>query len=657
MALQSDSRGFLVGDPIDLKRMPNDIDHIRDDVSAIRRSISERWRDYSRADRAPRPNAVMPERGANGRFVSSASPAVATPTARKGDSAIAARFASSAKTVIALPVARSAGAVSGIAARLESADPSVKAMREVAEPLQRGFEFFRGDKQTSWLKKIFKSLNIFHKEDTVYNKAAKKSLKAIEEKSVMAGGSYGSGSLVDKIPGLATIAKTGIGGGLLGLLTKAGRGARGLFKRIPVIGSLLAGAGAAFDIYGSENDPTMTRAQKDAAAGKSVGGWAGSLAGIGAGAMAGSVAGPIGTIVGGVVGGFLGDQAGQVIGEKFGEWVNDLRKADIPGKITAAWDSAVEKFSAAWDQVKGIAGKAVDVAKEQIGDANAYLKKQSGIDLKDMAGKWLDRTQSNIGGMVDGVKSGFDWLGKNTTVGKAIATFQGGTIPGLSNAQAAALAADTRRTESSGNYAAENKFGYIGSYQFGAAALADTGLIDSAKLKAAKKQGRFNQKAFLADPSNWLIAGGKDAFLSDQALQDQTYSKYSAQLQKAGIRAGVLSADSSPEQVAAYIKAAHLVGAGGANNYFVRWIDGSDANGTLASKYASQGALAVASAPKISRPPGPPSMPPIAEAPKVVEPLSSPSTPQFTVNIPSQDVGQRLSDRTTAYIASGGIHK
>lgn len=637
MALDSDSRGFLVGDPIDLKRMPNEIGHISDDVSAIRRAIAGRWKDVSRTGSA---RAVMPQRGPNGRFVSSAAP-VATPSgSRKGDAAIAARLAS-------------------VAARIEPADPSVRAMREVAEPLQRGFDLFRGDKQTSWLKKIFDRFSLFHKQQSVYNRVTKETLEKIERKPVSGGSKYGKGgsSWLDKIPGLAVAAAMlgKAGSGILKGGKSLGRGAFGLLKRVPVLGALLAGGGAASDIFGSENDNTLSRQQKDKAAGKSIGGWTGSLGGIAAGAAAGSFLGPVGTVVGGVVGGFLGDQAGQVIGEKFGGWVNDLRNADIPGKITAAWDSAVEKFSSAWDQVKSVAGKAADIAKEQISDANTYLKKQSGVDVKDMAGKWLDRTKSNIGGMVDGVKSGFDWLGKNTTVGKSIGAFKGGTIPGLSNAQAAALAADTRRTESSGNYATENKLGYLGSYQFGAAALADTGLIDPAKLKAAKKQGRFNQKAFLADSSNWLIDGGKGAFLNDRALQDQTYSKYSTQLQKAGIRSGALSADSSPEQVAAYIKAAHLVGAGGANNYFVRGIDGADANGTRASKYANQGALAVASAARISAPPKAPSMPPPAEAPKVFEPLSSPTPPQFTVNLPTQDVGQDISDRRIAHIASGGI--
>ncbi|MBS4051998.1 MAG: hypothetical protein KGZ69_12440 [Methylomonas sp.] len=551
-----------------------------------------------------------------------------------------------------------------MAARIDNADPSVRAAREIVEPLQRGFELFKGDKQTSWLKKIFKSLNVFHKEDTVYNKAAKKSLKAIEEKPGFGGG-YGSGSLGDKIPGIATIAKTGDAGGLLGLLTKAGRGAKGLFKRIPIIGSLLAGAGAAFDIFNSENDDSLTRREKDKAAGISIGGWMGSLGGIAAGAAAGSMLGPVGTVVGGIVGGFLGDQAGQIIGEKFGEWVSDLRQADLPGRLVSKFEQITGGFDfqkgfQLWlERTKSNIAEAENVAAEQLNDLNTYVDKNTGVNLKEMGGLWWDRTKSNAAGALDTLSGVPAWMMDNTTLGKAgkrITSAFKGSVPGMSEAQAAAFAADVRRTESSGNYGIENGRGSLGAYQFDAAALADTGLVSSAKLKAAKKSGQYNQKSFLADPANWTLAGGKDAFLSDSSLQDKTFQDMQALNFKRGVRSGAISMAAKPEEVAAYLKAAHLGGATGASDYFLRGRDRSDGL-TLISQYAKQGALAVASAPKISRPPSPPSMPAIAEAPRVVEPLGSPVTPQFTVSLPAVDVGQTVRDSTVAYIQSGAIHK
>lgn len=640
MALESDSRGFLVGDPIDLKRMPNDISHIRDDVSAIRRAIAERGRNFSRTDRAPRPNAVMPERGANGRFVSSASPAVATPTGpRKGDSNLAARFAGNAK-VIALPAARSAGVVSSISARLAPADPSVKAAREIAEPLQRGFELFRGgDKQTGWLKKIFKSLNIFHKEDSAYNKAAKKSLKAIEEKSVMGGGAYRSGSLVDKIPdiaktGFATIARTGVTGGLLGLLTKAGRGAKSIFKRIPVIGSLLAGAGAAFDIFNSENDDTLSRRDKDRLEGKAIGGWAGSLGGIAAGAAAGSAFGPVGTILGGVVGGFLGDQAGQVIGEKFGGWVNDLRKADIPGKITAAWDSAVsamsKTFNEAWAKVKDVGGLVMAVIREQLGGFADYVKGVTGIDLKQQGSAWMDRTKANIkqaaATLVDKTMQGVDWMGKNTTVGKAAKAAKAEGLKRIfENADG------TTETREGGTVAWRNN--NPGNLEYG----------DFAKRHGAiASDGRF-----AIFPS--LEAGRKakeNLLFNTESYRGRTLSQSIAAY-----------APSNENDTKAYQKA--VIAAAGGDKLMSEYTV-AERSAILSAIEAREGfkpGTVQVSGPRISAPPKAPSMPPIAEAPKVVEPLSSPTPPQFTVNIPSPDVGQDVRDRRIAHIASGGISR
>ncbi|OAI11909.1 hypothetical protein A1507_19575 [Methylomonas koyamae] len=451
--------------------------------------------------------------------------------------------------------------------------------------MRRGFEFFQGDKQTSWLKKIFSKLSVFQKEESVYSKASTKTLKNIEGKTEIQGedGSFSGGAT----------------GSILG-------------RAIPWALGGLAAAGSAV---------------------------AGAFA-----AAISAIFSPIGVAVA---------AAGVAA---WGIFTDDGRKffADLGGKMAEGWSKftdfliesspktmeflkkAGDKAGAAIDSVKGAAGKATSFVAEQAKDVGNYLVKSS---PKTMAA-------------IEKVKSfGAD------AISKAANAFQGNTPSDLTTAQFAALAADTRRTESGGKTAAENKYGYVGSYQFGAAALADAGLVDPAKLKAAWKGGRFDQKAFLADPANWLLAGGKDAFLADQALQDQTYSKYAGQLQKAGLRSGALSAGSTPEQIAAYLKAAHLVGAGGANDYFISGRDRADANGTLASRYAKQGALAVAgvSAPPVGLMPKALTIPQIAEAPKVIEPLGSPEAKAFTVNLPSQDVGQNLSDRRIAHIASGGI--
>ncbi|ANE54466.1 hypothetical protein [Methylomonas sp. DH-1] len=507
MAIQSDARGFLIGDPIELGRKSSDISHISEDVSAIRRTISERWHGYTR----PSPSA-SPARDASGKFTSASTVKVAVPnsskssdgtTAAAGNAVVAERIrrvssgggaelpgrdsagrftagGSSASNKAASVIASIGDRLSRLTAvtsGIDDADPAVKAAREVAEPLRRGFEFFQGDKQTSWLKKIFSKLSFFQKEESVYNRTTKETLEKIERKPVSSVG--GGSSWLNKIPGIAAASSMlGMAGGGI---AKAGIGALGLLKRVPVLGALLGAAGAAFDIYGSESDGSLSRRDKDQAAGKSIGGWMGTLGGVGAGALAGSMLGPVGTIVGGIVGGFLGDQAGQIIGYKFGGWVADMREADIPGKISSAWEGAVLSMSAtfteSWTKVKDIGGLVMDVIGEQLGGMADYIKGATGIDIKQQGAAWLERTKASFNGAVDYTKQaaaslvdktmqGVDWASKNTTAGNAIKNavnaFQGTGINGLTTAQFAALAADTRRTESSGKTTAENKYGYLG---------------------------------------------------------------------------------------------------------------------------------------------------------------------------------------------------
>lgn len=667
MALEHDSQGFLVGDPIDLGRMPGYLRDIKNDVAAIRKAIVGGGPNSTRQTAKPAQLAPManrrqvesPLRGSNGQFLpSTANGKVAEPAKTKASS-----------DVVAL-AARLANASRGGLTAAGDVDPAAKAFQEVAEPMRRGLSLFnRADsKQEGLLRKIFRKLDVFHREESVYNKAAKKSLKAIEEKPNGTNG--GSNTTINAGGGgIGGLLRGMLGGGMLGgLLSKAGRGAKGLLRRIPILGSLFAAGGAAVDIFGSESDPNLSRAQKDAAAGKSIGGWSGSLAGIAAGAAAGSAAGPVGMIVGGVVGGFLGDQAGQIIGEKFGTWVTELRQADVPGKLVSAFESWTGGFDfqkgfELWlERTKSNFAQAGNVVGEQLNDFNTFVDKNTGVNLKELGSLWLDRTQNNLSGAWDTIKGTPSWLLDNTTFGKAgkkaFGSF-GGSIPGLSDAQAAAYAAEVMRTESSGgDPRAENPKGFIGKYQMGAETLADTGLVNLAKLKAAQKSGQYNQKTFLADPSNWTISGGKEAYLSDSALQDKAFTDMQARNFTAGVKSGAISMAASPEQVAAYLKAAHLGGASGASDYVLRGVDKSDGN-TLISSYYRQGAAAVravsVNAPSFKTP-AMPSTPKISDAPTVIEPLNAQNDKVQVVRVEdSGDVGQNLSCRTSAHIASGGI--
>lgn len=118
---------------------------------------------------------------------------------------------------------RIATAVTDSGTGLEEVDPAVKAFKEVAEPMARGYQaLFTGEKEdTRWYRRLFSELHLFHKEDTVYNKATKKSLKAIEDKPTVIdddggksffGGFFGSifPWLLTAIAGLGPLLLTGI---------------------------------------------------------------------------------------------------------------------------------------------------------------------------------------------------------------------------------------------------------------------------------------------------------------------------------------------------------------------------------------------------------------------------------------------------------------
>jgi hypothetical protein len=131
--------------------------------------------------------------------------------------------------------------------------------------------------------------------------------------------------------------------------------------------------------------------------------------------------------------------------------------------------------------------------------------------------------------------------------------------------------------ESGGKYDAVNTLGYLGKYQFGAMALQDMGLVK----KGTSLKG-------LDNPSNWNIEGGKQAFLSNAQLQEDTMLRYTKQNFKTLNRIGVINKDSSPQEVAGYLAASHLLGPGGARELSKGNV-GADAYGTSSATYFKVG--------------------------------------------------------------------
>ena len=112
-------------------------------------------------------------------------------------------------------------------------------------------------------------------------------------------------------------------------------------------------------------------------------------------------------------------------------------------------------------------------------------------------------------------------------------------------------------------------------------ALEDMGLVK-------KGVGKKGQKA-LDDPSNWNVEGGKQSFLGNAQLQEDTMLRYTQQNFKSLARLGVITKDTDPKEVAGYLAAAHLLGPGGARD-LKQGKSGTDAYGTSSAAYYKVGA-------------------------------------------------------------------
>mgnify|MGYP000857455713 FL=1 len=174
--------------------------------------------------------------------------------------------------------------------------------------------------------------------------------------------------------------------------TKVGQTVSKFLKRLPFISSAIEAAAGGINAVNIANDANLTEEQKQRKqsenAGRTGGAIVGGLGGVTAGAALGTKLGlmtgnpiiaAVGGIVGGLVGGWLGTDAGRIVGNKIGGWVDDLRKADIVGKISQAWTSFIEKITPSFsgikesivDFLKPKAEKPIDIVK------NAPTKKMS----------------------------------------------------------------------------------------------------------------------------------------------------------------------------------------------------------------------------------------------------------------------------------------
>ena len=163
----------------------------------------------------------------------------------------------------------------------------------------------------------------------------------------------------------------------------------------------------------------------------------------------------------------------------------------------------------------------------------------------------------------------------------ALATFPANGVGPLSQTDVSNLQSAMLQRESSGDYSSINQLGYVGGYQFGAAALTDLGYV---------KPGTSN--GMLSDPNVWTGQNGMgslDSFLGTPSVQDKAFVDLTQINYSRLSNSGKITGTTPPKDVAGYLSAAHLLGAGGVNS----GLSNADANGTTGYEYFNLGSTAV----------------------------------------------------------------
>lgn len=164
------------------------------------------------------------------------------------------------------------------------------------------------------------------------------------------------------------------------------------------------------------------------------------------------------------------------------------------------------------------------------------------------------------------------------------------SIGTLSTTQTQALLAQIGYNESGDNYSVQGGSNghYLGKYQLGASALVSQGYISSSAFNAEGNN-------VINDPSAWTGQNGINSaqdFLNNPSVQESAMTNYTQNNYNAMIKNGAIQPGDDPGTVGGMLQVAHLLGAGGANNWRNTG-SGSDAFGTQGSDYFRQGRYGV----------------------------------------------------------------
>jgi hypothetical protein len=537
---------------------------------------------------------------------------------------------------------RIANAVSGSAMGLETVDPTLKAIHEVAQPLARGFRFFAGgDKETRWYRRLFGELRLFRKEQTVFNRAEQRVLREIDENTENAGGSSGGARSGGFFGGLLG----GISSKILPMLATA------LSFIFGPVGLALAGAAtAAWGLFTEDGRKFFANV-----ADKLYMGWY---------------------------------QTTEYLKGKWDAGVKAFNDLWAPiGKFFA------DKFGIVSESAKAVVDKVADTANK----ANDFVKDQTGVDVKEKAKaasatvktayqKTVEAASRNvIEPAADFVKSGAAsakavpkrlqarWQEAKQFLGEA--AVKAGVDPGILAKIAnfeSGFNAEARPVRKRDGKVLSSAHGYG---QF----------LDATWTEMVNKHGG---KYGVANAGQ-LSATEAGKLRSDKALQASLLAEFTRENLEKGRALGGANDDAN-------VYALHNLGEGDGAKFLQalkqkpkarvsdilsqKVIAGNQSlygNGNISLERAYQNMAAAmrrgetfakeirmptvetAQVQSVSAPspslPAMPKPPVIAEAPKVMMPLTGESRKSISINIDRDDIGQDISDRRLAHIVTGGL--
>lgn len=259
----------------------------------------------------------------------------------------------------------------------------------------------------------------------------------------------------------------------------------------------------------------------------------------------------------------------------------NLQVFNLPDAVVKNSAMGVKQWAAKLNQLNSICSKVPTHEPYVRGNIEAVLANEMAVTTTDIAGTPIQPDDSPN----TGIESATADAVKNPAPDAAfvVQPEPADSLGALDQNQVRAYMAQTGHSESSGNYSAENQFGYQGKYQMGSAALQDLGYL---------KPGTPQTPEAMANPSNWT---GKDGITSsadfknnpdvqESAMFNYTKNNYATLQSK-----GVISADTPADQIAGFLSASHLVGAGATAKWAKTGVSASDANGTTIVQYYNQG--------------------------------------------------------------------